>query len=89
MVEEFAEIPPNIDGSFAQTLFVESIHLVHGSRLVVSSEKEKSGSVFESVKHQQKKGFYGMRTFVNVISQEQITDIAREAAHFKHLYQAI
>lgn len=79
-VEAVGEGLPELDVVPSLALIVETVYTVDGSALVVAAQDEKVFRVLDLVRQQQADGFEGLLAAVDVIAEEEVVGLRREAA---------
>jgi hypothetical protein len=86
-IEAVSEGLPQLDVISAFALVVETINSVDGGALVVSSEQEEIFGILDLVSEEKAHCLEGLLASVNVITQEEVVGIGREATVLKESQQ--
>lgn len=82
-VEHVLEFLPDSDTVAPLALVIEAVHSVNLTALVVSAQQEKVFSVLDLVCHQEHDGLQGLSATVNIVSEEEVVGLWREASIFE------
>lgn len=82
-VEAVRESLPQLNVVPPLALIVETIDTVDGRTLVVTTENEKVLGVFDLVSQKEADGLQRLLATVNVVTQEQVVGLGREATVFE------
>jgi hypothetical protein len=88
-IEAVSEGLPQLDVISAFALVVETINSVDGGALVVSSEQEEIFGILDLVSEEKAHSLEGLLASVNVITQEEVVGIGREATVLEESQQVV
>lgn len=86
-VEGVDEGLPDLDIAPALALIVETVDPGDVGAFVVAAEEEEVLGVLELVAHQKQNSLKGLLSAINVVAEEQVVGVWREAAHLEHANQ--
>lgn len=88
-VETVGEGLPQLNVVTALALVVEAVDSVDGGTLVVATEDEEVLGVLDLVGQEQANGLEGLLTSVDVVTEEKVVGLWREAAVFEETEQIV
>jgi len=88
-VEAICKCLPELDIVPSLALVVEAVDTIDGGAFVVAAQDEEIFGVFDLVCEEQADGLKGLLASVDIVSQEQVVGLGREAAIFKQTEEVI
>ena len=88
-VEAVCEGLPELDVVAALALVVEAVDTVDGGALVVASEEEEVLGVLDLVGEEQTDSFKGLLATIDIVPEEEVVGIRREATVLKEPEQIV
>ena len=82
-VEDIGEELPEFEVVLTLALVVEAVDAVDGGGLVVAAEEEEVLGVLDLVGEEEADGLDGLLAAVHIVAQEEVVDVAGEAAELE------
>lgn len=88
-IEAVGEYFPQLDPVASLALVIEAVDAIDGRTFVVSTQKEKVLRILDLVREKKAHSFKGHLSAVNIVSQEKIVGIWREATVLEQSEQVV